>query len=190
MFRNYRQTLKDILKDISKDCVWFSKIWANVCWNAELVIKKCCLLLCRSKINFLLHGHWWEFDADQVKIPTLTMSRWQRVVFIPGRILFSAPRLSNSLRGLLGLRESSQGHIHSPAACRRMMWLLEDLNEFQGFLERTVFVFVRARGSDNHVDISFNGLLSAGCSVADWQLPTSAAGHWRRRHAAHQLPLQ
>lgn len=102
MFRNYRQTLKDILKDISKDCVWFSKIWANVCWNAELVIMKCCLLLCRSKINVLLHGHWWELDADPVKIPTLTMSRWQRVVFNPGRILFSAPRLSNSLRGSAG----------------------------------------------------------------------------------------
>lgn len=69
---------------------------------------------------------------------TLTMSRWQRVVFHPGRILFSAPRLSNSLWGPLGARESSQGRIDSPSACRRMMWLLEDLNEFQGFLEQTV----------------------------------------------------
>lgn len=66
------------------------------------------------------------------------MSRCQRVVFHPGRILFSAPRLSTSLWGPPGAQESSQGHINSPSACRRMMWLLEDLNEFQGFLEEAV----------------------------------------------------
>lgn len=79
----------------------------------------------------------WSLMLIHWRSLTLNMSRWQRVVFNPGRILFSAPRTSNSLWGPLRARDSIQGHLDSPSACRRMMWLLEDLNEFQGFLEQT-----------------------------------------------------
>lgn len=120
---------------------------------------------------------------------TVTMRRWQQVVFNPRRILFSVPQLSNSLY-LLGVRVTSQGHIDSHSACRRMMWFLEDLDEFQGFWEQTVFVFICVRGSDNHVDITYNTFQSAGCCVTNGRLPSSADCHWRWCHTTHHLPLQ